>query len=62
MDVKPKTLPKPEEPIEDTIPNPPKERRAYKKAKNLERELGTIKVNIDMVKDLTETEFVFEEE
>jgi hypothetical protein len=39
--------------MEDTIPNPPKERREYKKAKNLEKNLGTSKVNMDMVNILS---------
>jgi hypothetical protein len=36
--------------MEDTIINLPKEKREYKKAKSLDKDLGTIKANIDMVK------------
>jgi hypothetical protein len=59
--VNPKTLTEFEEPMEDTIPNLPKEMREHKKAKSLGKNLGVIKVIIDMIKDLTEHEYVYEE-
>jgi predicted class III extradiol MEMO1 family dioxygenase len=48
------------------IKNPPevlnKEVKVYRKMEKLEKNLGTIKANIEIVKELLEPEYIYEED